>query len=168
MLENKLLTYNWDLYDCAHPVMKTGINPIWLFLKATAEHYFFYLEKWLRSKFSNEKDKQPVFNEKYLQLVRNASRFLSRNVFKYIKDFFMLPLDALKLWILLKKPKMLKRKLFLELLNRDPRMKLAMGKYKIEDVYLSISASEPTSRKIIEEGKLNEEKIRFPHNSYRG
>jgi hypothetical protein len=50
--------------------------------------------------------------------VQNATRFIAKNIIKYSKELLMLPLDALKLWSMLKEDEILSKDM-LEILNQN-------------------------------------------------
>lgn len=99
-----LLTFDWDLYDGLHPVLKTKLSPLWIYLKSNVSEYVFFLKKWI-SEVTVRKGNISEVNSKYSELVQNATRFLAKNLFRYVKGLIVLPMDALKLWAKLRKPK---------------------------------------------------------------
>jgi anaerobic magnesium-protoporphyrin IX monomethyl ester cyclase len=99
---DRLLTLDWNLYDCGHPVLKTKLSPMWIYLKSNASEYFFFLKK-LISDVTARKGKAAEVNIKYAELLENSDRFLARNLFTYAKGFIELPMDALKFWSKLRK-----------------------------------------------------------------
>jgi anaerobic magnesium-protoporphyrin IX monomethyl ester cyclase len=111
-----LLTFDWDLYDCLHPVLKTKLSPLLIYLKSNVSEYVFFLKKWISSVTAGGGNISEA-NSKYTELVQNASRFLAKNLFKYAKSLIVLPMHTLKLWAKLKKPKKLGQEILDEILN---------------------------------------------------
>jgi len=117
LIEDKLITHNWELYNCLNPVLKTKLNPIWLFLKASMANYLFYLKKWIRTKLEGRVENPAVNIEEYKALVNNASTFLAKKLLKHIRGFIMQPIKALKLWFQLKRAERLREELISEILQ---------------------------------------------------
>jgi anaerobic magnesium-protoporphyrin IX monomethyl ester cyclase len=92
-----LLTFDWNLYDCFNPTLKTNLSPLWIYLKANLSEYLFFLKKGISHTIAR-KDNALQENVKYAKLVQNNTRFLSRNLFGYAEGLIMLPMDALKVW----------------------------------------------------------------------
>jgi anaerobic magnesium-protoporphyrin IX monomethyl ester cyclase len=112
-----LLSFDWNLYDCLHPVMKTQMKPLWLYLKARIAGNMFFVKKWISGGSSRRGD-APALSDEHSKLVQNATRFIAKNIIKYSKELLMLPLDALKLWSMLKEDKILSKDM-LEILNQN-------------------------------------------------
>ena len=117
LIEDKLITHNWELYNCLNPVLKTKLNPIWLFLKASMANYLFYLKKWIRTKLGGRVENPAVNIEEYKALVSNASTFLAKKLLKHIRGFIMQPMKVLKLWFQLKRAERLQEELISEILQ---------------------------------------------------
>ncbi len=112
--DNKLLTLDWQLYDCLHPVIKTQIGPFWLFFKTGMGEAAFYVKKWLADLRAGAK---PSYDN-YSILVRNITHFVSDNLTKYTKATFLVPWNALKIWIALKNDKTVTKNT-IEILNQN-------------------------------------------------
>jgi anaerobic magnesium-protoporphyrin IX monomethyl ester cyclase len=111
--DDSLLTLDWNLYDCLHPVMKSQTKPHWLYFKSNTAAALFFLKKWISGRST-----QPLGND-YSNLVRNATRFLSKNLIEYLKDLLVvLPLNSLKLWLIFRKARTAISKDALEILGQ--------------------------------------------------
>jgi anaerobic magnesium-protoporphyrin IX monomethyl ester cyclase len=99
--DNELLSLDWNLYDCLHPVVKTQIGPLWLFLRSGIGQASFFIKKWLSDMGAMA---EPCYGG-YSEVVRNITQFIGRNLSKYTKETFLVPLNALKIWHRLKKDK---------------------------------------------------------------
>jgi anaerobic magnesium-protoporphyrin IX monomethyl ester cyclase len=112
--DNSLLTLDWSLYDCLHPVMKSQTKPHWLYFKSNTAAAIFFLKKWISGKST-----QPFGND-YSKLVRNATRFISKNLMEYLKDLLViLPLNSLRLWLIFRKAETAVSKDALEILGKN-------------------------------------------------
>lgn len=113
---NSLLTLDWNLYDCLHPVMKTQTKPLWLYLKSCVAAAMFFLKKWISD--ASSVGSSPPLQDEYSELMQNISRFIAKNLAKYTKELLVMPLNALKFWSMLRKDKILSKDM-LELLNQN-------------------------------------------------
>lgn len=96
---NKLLTLDWELYDCLHPVIKTQTGPFWLIFQSGMGEAAFYIKKWISDLFVKT---GPRYDD-YSNLVKTITQFVSANLTKYTKATFLVPWNALKVWSMLKK-----------------------------------------------------------------
>lgn len=112
---DKLLTYDWRLFDCLHPVLKTKLSPLWLYLKLSVSGFSFFFKKWISDVTATEHE---TLSNKYRELVGNAAGFIRKNLLGYIKVMVTTPLDALRFWSTLRKPRRLNIKIKAELLNQ--------------------------------------------------
>ncbi|MGC8569605.1 MAG: B12-binding domain-containing radical SAM protein [Nitrososphaeria archaeon] len=48
--DNKIITFDWNLYDCLHPLLRGAVNPVWAYLASRIANYAFYIERYLFSK----------------------------------------------------------------------------------------------------------------------
>ncbi|MGC8601409.1 MAG: B12-binding domain-containing radical SAM protein [Thermoprotei archaeon] len=48
--DNKIITFDWYLYDCLHPLIRGAINPLRVYLVSRLANYAFYVERYLFSK----------------------------------------------------------------------------------------------------------------------
>jgi anaerobic magnesium-protoporphyrin IX monomethyl ester cyclase len=115
---DSLLSFDWNLYDCMHPVMKIQMNPLWLYLRSRLEGSTFFVRKWIAG-VSSRIGASPALSDRHSKLVQNATQFLSKNIVNYLKDFLRIPLDTLKLWSMFRKEKGLSKEDILEILNQD-------------------------------------------------
>jgi anaerobic magnesium-protoporphyrin IX monomethyl ester cyclase len=120
--DEKLLTHDWNLYDCLHPVLKTDMNPLWMYLRLSLSEVSFFLKKWFSDVTATEHE---TLSRSYRELVKNASNFIIRNLLGYEKVLLVLPLDAIRFWSKLRKPKKLSPEIVNELLN--PAAKVAVS-----------------------------------------
>ncbi len=99
-LKNKrLLTLDWKLYDCLHPVIKTQIGPFWLFLESGIGQAAFFIRKWISDNCARTKHSY----DDYSNLIQTVTQFVSKNLAKYTKETLHMPLNALRIWSNLKK-----------------------------------------------------------------
>jgi anaerobic magnesium-protoporphyrin IX monomethyl ester cyclase len=113
---NLLLTLDWNLYDCLHPVLKTRTKPLWLYIDSYINEHIFFLKKWISDAII--KSDSHFSNGVYSQLVQSATRFLVKNLFKYVQGLVNLPIGTVKLWTMLRKPKKLSKDILKEILNQ--------------------------------------------------
>ena len=99
--ENSLLTLNWALYDTLHPVLKTHISPIKLFIKQRLAHYSFFLRKGLKALSKGTLLPKPN-KEKDIYL-NNGVKYILKKIPLYLLGLLKLPINALKLKIELSK-----------------------------------------------------------------
>jgi anaerobic magnesium-protoporphyrin IX monomethyl ester cyclase len=114
--KGKLLTHDWSLYDCLHPVLKTGLSPLWLYVKLSLSEVSFFLKKWFSDVTAT---KHETLSRSYRELVKNASNFILKNLMGYEKVLLMTPVDAARFWSKLKKPKKMSPEIINEMLNGE-------------------------------------------------
>lgn len=112
--DGKLLTHDWSLYDCLHPVLKTGLSPLWLYLKLGLLEFTFFLKKWFSDVTATRHE---TLSRNYTELVENASNFILKNLLKYVKALLATPVEAAKFWLKLKKPQKLSPEILTEILK---------------------------------------------------
>jgi anaerobic magnesium-protoporphyrin IX monomethyl ester cyclase len=112
--DGKLLTHDWNLFDCLHPVLKTGLSSVWLYLKLCLSELTFFLKKWFSDVTTT---KHETLSRNYKEVAKNASNFILKNILGYEKKFLMTPVEAAKFWSKLKKPKKLSPEILTEMLN---------------------------------------------------
>ncbi len=113
--EKSLFTLNWDRFDIITPVMKTKVNPLIIQILSAYGTYFFYIRKYLKSKFRIIKLK---YNGEKLELLRRAERFLWKRMPYYLKDAFIsLPKALIETYKLYKAGMKLSEELINELLQ---------------------------------------------------
>ncbi|HMK93820.1 MAG TPA: radical SAM protein [Candidatus Limnocylindrales bacterium] len=111
--DNSLVTLDWSMYDGLHPVMKSQRKPHWLYFKSNTAAAMFFLKKWISNKST-----QPLGSD-YANLVRNATRFISKNFMEYVKDLLVtLPLNSLRIWLIFRKAEAAVTKDALEILGQ--------------------------------------------------
>jgi anaerobic magnesium-protoporphyrin IX monomethyl ester cyclase len=108
----KLLTHDWSLYDCLHPVLKTGLSPLWLYLKLGLLEFTFFFKKWISDVTAT---KHETLSRNYRELVKKASNFILKNLPGYEKALLTTPVEAAKFWLKLKKPKKLTPEILTEM-----------------------------------------------------
>jgi anaerobic magnesium-protoporphyrin IX monomethyl ester cyclase len=128
---DKLLTHDWSLYDCLHPVLKTGLNPVWLYLKLSISELTFFLKKWFSDVTATKHEK---LSRRYRKLVANASNFLLKNLLGYEKMLLMIPVDAARVWSKLRKPKKLNPEVVNEMLNEASNFEKLYAKHAAENL----------------------------------
>ncbi|MGC8674963.1 B12-binding domain-containing radical SAM protein [Fervidicoccus sp.] len=99
--EKALLTLDWDLYDTLHPVERTKISPIKLFLKDRLAYYSFFLTKGIKGIRKGTLLSAPK-REKDVYLT-NGTRFIIRRIPRYFAGICKLPFTAIALWFKLRK-----------------------------------------------------------------
>jgi anaerobic magnesium-protoporphyrin IX monomethyl ester cyclase len=112
--DGKLLTHDWNLYDCLHPVLKTGLSPFWLYLKLTFSELTFFIKKWFSDVTAT---KHETISRNYREVAKNASSFILKNILGYEKTILMTPLEAVKFWLKLKQPKKMSPEVLTEMLS---------------------------------------------------
>uniref|UniRef100_A0A7J3ZJG3 B12-binding domain-containing radical SAM protein n=1 Tax=Fervidicoccus fontis TaxID=683846 RepID=A0A7J3ZJG3_9CREN len=97
----RLLTLEWDYYDCLHPVLKTGLSPWRLLFESRMRPYIFFLKKWLKGRL----DKLGRYSKPF---AREAKRYILRNLPRYLLGFLTVPLRSIitPLTILARPPKL--------------------------------------------------------------
>lgn len=114
--EGRLLTLDFDLYDCLTPVMKTKVPPLKLFITQRLASYLYYFRKALSSLKGRIVGLCPEKDEFKEYLERNAIRYFTKNIHKYIIGFIMIPIEGIKISIKLKRSK-IDRKVLDECIN---------------------------------------------------
>ncbi|USS41204.1 B12-binding domain-containing radical SAM protein [Thermococcus aggregans] len=82
-----ILTFDWDLYDVLHPVMRTK-EKLWrLYFESREKTYMFYFKKWLHGiRGKSEKYSKPILS--------TGKRYVIRRLPHYIKNFLKLPVES--------------------------------------------------------------------------
>ena len=96
----RLLTLKWSYYDCSNPVIKVELSPWRLFFESRMRPYMFFIKKWIKGKLGRLGKYSKPF-------VKEAKRYMLRNLPRYFLGFLTVPIRSLivPLIILAAKPR---------------------------------------------------------------
>ena len=101
--EGKIITFDWQMYDCLHPLLRGAVNPVRAYLASRVANYAFYVYKYLFSKAGL------TLKGKVNPYLANMGRFVMSRIPLQMYYVLKIPLDVLDVAKHLAKPVLLSR-----------------------------------------------------------
>jgi len=101
--DNKIITFDWNQYDCLHPLLRGPINPVKVYLASRVATYAFYVYKYLFSKAGLALKGKPN------PYVSNMAKFVISRVPLQLYYVLKIPYDVLDVARHLARPQLLSK-----------------------------------------------------------
>lgn len=85
----RIISFDWSKYDCLHPLIRGGVNPVWIYLASRVANYVFYVGKYLYGKAGL------VIPGKPNPYIRNMGSYVMKKIPEQLFYVLKIPLDVL-------------------------------------------------------------------------